>query len=401
MAGAGTAQAAPDKTPIVLFPAFHFNKVVYHVEGQQVDPQCPSSGTFEDWYGNPNPNATFSQVCRDKLMTLQYDSTKINMKDRFSNQVGVTTTFKDYGKTASAPFYDPMFSALESAGWVKDVNIRVAGYDNRLTPDMADFLDNAKALIEDTYNDNGGKPVRLVGHSTGPIFAHYLLTHTSDSWKQKYIQGFTSIAGNLPGQGLLYSTLFAGLNLHNLQYPTSVDNAKSSSKMMISHPSSYLNAADPAVFGDSEVVLADASTGKEYTPNDLSAMMQAPGMPAHAEAVADYYTGFVKFSDSSNYPNVDVRSEIGSGLDTLVGATLSTLSTGQVLDYNNLPVYTADGDGNQEFRTNKSVNVWSNMICHTYKNSDSAGVNHMDLPSNSGVLQRLIADAESATIPCV
>ena len=55
--------------------------------------------------------------------------------------------------------------------------------------------------------------MHLVGHSNGPIYAEYLLTHTSRDWKRKYIHGFTPIAGNFPGQGSLYPILFVGLNI--------------------------------------------------------------------------------------------------------------------------------------------------------------------------------------------
>src|SRR5439155_161711 len=84
--------------------------------------------------------------------------------------------------------------------------------DSRLTPDMGDFLVRTKQLIEQTYRNNGNRPVHLVGHSNGPLYAQYLLTHTSRGWKHRYIHGFTPIAGNFPGQGALYPLLFSGID---------------------------------------------------------------------------------------------------------------------------------------------------------------------------------------------
>ena len=75
-------------------------------------------------------------------------------------------------------------------------------------------------LIEATYRENGRKPVHLVGHSNGPIYVQYLLTHTSQAWKDKYIHGFTPLAGNFPGQGLGYALMFVGVNLPDLAFPT-------------------------------------------------------------------------------------------------------------------------------------------------------------------------------------
>ena len=60
-------------TPIVLFPAWHFTRLAVTVHNQHVDPNCPGSGTFEDLV-NFDPGPTFSQVCRDELLTLRYDA---------------------------------------------------------------------------------------------------------------------------------------------------------------------------------------------------------------------------------------------------------------------------------------------------------------------------------------
>ena len=131
----------------------------------------------------------------------------------------MTVKIADYGRTESAPAYEPMYQALEAAGYRRDRDIRVAGYDARLTPDMAGFLERSKHLIEATYRDNGRRPVHLVGHSNGPIYVQYLLTHTSQEWKEKYIHGFTPLAGNFPGQGLGYALMFVGLNISDLTFP--------------------------------------------------------------------------------------------------------------------------------------------------------------------------------------
>ena len=67
------------------------------------------------------------------------------MRLRFSEQPGVTVSIPDYGMTASAPFYEPMYEALEAAGYTRNLDIRVAGYDARLTPDMDGFLQRLEA----------------------------------------------------------------------------------------------------------------------------------------------------------------------------------------------------------------------------------------------------------------
>lgn len=405
-AGASGAQAATQvshpsaRTPVVLFPAFHFTKLRFSVRGQSVAPACPRIGHFDDWFLNPAPSATFSQVCRDRLMTLRYDGqSREPMPRRFSNQPGVTVNFIDYGTTQSAPFYESLYGALESAGYRRNHSIRVAGYDSRLTPDMGEFLERTKRLIEATYRENGRTPVHLVGHSNGPIYAEYLLTHTAAAWKAKYIHGFTPIAGNLPGQGSLYSILFTGLNIIDFSYPVTQENASSSAAMYLTAPSSYLSAADPEIFGNAETVVQESSTGRSYTPRDYRKLLDDAHL-AWTKPIADYYIGFLEMNETSSFPRVDVYAEKGSGIQTVVGAVLPRLAPGQLIDPATEQFFFRDGDVNQEDLTNNAVGAWSAMRCYHFSLIDNPGVDHFSLPSDSGVLGRLVRDLARPRSAC-
>ncbi|AHI00128.1 hypothetical protein GCM10010174_82410 [Kutzneria viridogrisea] len=389
--GTGTATASPrGRTPVVLFPAFHLTKLKVTVHDQSAAPDCPRSGAFEDWYRNDHPSAEFSQVCQDRLLTLRYERDRAKpMAARFSEQPGVDVRVLDYGRTSSAPFYEQLYRTLEGRGYRRDADIRVAGYDSRLTPDMGGFLRRTVRLVEDTYRDNGNRPVRLVGHSNGPIYAQYLLTHTSRAWRDKYVQGFTPLAGNLPGQGLLYSVLFTGLNVRDFGYPADRANAASSAAMYLTAPSTYLSAADPAVFGDREVVVHDDSTGRDYTPRDYPRLFADAELPV-AQEIAEHYIGFVRFAQPRWFPDVDVHAEKGSGLPTVVGARLPDLTPGQVADPGQF--LNRDGDGNQEDITNEAVTAWQAMRGHSFTISDNPGVDHFSLPGNQNVLNRLLDD---------
>jgi lecithin-cholesterol acyltransferase len=377
--------------PVVLFPAFHFTKLLVTVRHQVVAPNCPRSGTFEDWFSNNHPGTTFSQVCRDKLLTLRYDANPAKpMPLRFSNQQGVTVQISDYGMTQSAPFYETLYRTLEAVGYVRNVSIRVAGYDSRLTPDMGGFLQRTKALIEETYRENGDRPVHLIGHSNGPLYAQYLLTHTTRAWRDRYIHGFTPIAGNFPGQGLVYALFFTGLNILDFSFPTTRENAQSSARMYLSSPSTYMSAADPAIFGHREIVVADASTGRSYTPQDYGRLFKDARLP-QAEEIADDYIGFVKFADPAHFPSVDVYAERGSGIATVVGMQLHNLSVGQVVGAATV-LFKRDGDVNQEDITNTAILAWRAMPCFHFSLTDTPGIDHFSLPANAGVLARLVSD---------
>lgn len=388
-----SATRSPERTPVVLFPAFHFTKLLVSVHNQSVAPDCTRSGSFTDWFQNDQPSTTFSQVCRDKLLTLRFDpDPRVPMPDRFSNQIGVTVTILDYGTTQSAPFYESMYQALEASGYARNRDIRVAGYDARLTPDIGDFLGRTKRLIEETYRDNGKRPVHLVGHSNGPLYAEYLLSHTSQAWKAKYIHGFTPIAGNFPGQGVVYPILFTGLNIEDFSFPATKENAQSSARMYLSAPSTYMSAADPRVFDDQEVVVQDTSTGRTYTPRNYRQLFDDAGL-AQAKEIANYYIGFLKMSTPASFPHVDVYAEKGSGIPTVVGAPLLNLSVGQVIDPNTTQFFIRDGDVNQEDITNNAVLAFHAMPCFRFSLTDNPGIDHFSLPSNAALLARLVGDA--------
>ena len=168
--------------------------------------------------------------------------------------------------------------------------------------------------------------------------------------------------------------------------------------MFLSHPSTFITASDPKIFGDQEIVIRDQSTGTEYTPKDYPELFADAGIP-WATAIGDFYIGGVPFADAAHFPNVDVYAEKGSGLDTLVGLGLADLTIGQQV-IGTTEFLTRDGDINQEDLTNDAVGAWAAMDCFHFSLTDSPGVTHFELPSNAAVLARLIANANAPRSNC-
>jgi lysophospholipase-3 len=387
--------------PVVVFPGAYTTKIEVTVQNQSVAPECPTSGTFEVWFGNDNPSTEFSQVCQDKLLTLVVDPDASKpMPERFSNQPGVTVRLKNFGQTQSAPLYEPLYAFLKAAGYIRDMNIRVAGYDWRLTPDIDDFLERTMALIEETYYLNGNTRVHLWGHSNGPLYAQYLLTSTTQAWKNTFIHGFTPVAGNWAGQGFFYPLLFTGVNILDFTFPMDAETAASSATMHQTFPANYMSAADPAVFHKQEVVVQTVQPSNTYTPKDHRKLFRDAGLTT-AQELAAYYVGFVNFAQHKFFPNVDVYAEKGSGLPTVVGLVLQDLSVGQVVDVSDPDLFILrDGDNNQEDITNDAILVWAAMRCFRFEFTDNVGVGHVSLASDTAVLQRFLANLQRPKSVC-
>jgi lysophospholipase-3 len=293
-----------------------------------------------------------------------------------------------------------MYTFLEAAGYVRNVNIRVAGYDSRLTPDLGGFMGRTVALIEETYRQNGDTPVHLVGHSNGPLYAQYLLTHTSQAWKNQYIHGFTPIAGNWAGAGGVIWLDFTGANLNtpDASLPTDPENAASSAAMFQSFPTTYMSSADPEVF-KKQVVVIGVAEGKQYTPQHYRQLFRDAGMPV-ARELAAHYVGLVKFATPKYFPNVDVYAEKGSGLPTLVGVELQELKVA-TFESNVSDFFLRDGDGNQEDITNDAIkDVWTAMRCYRFEFQDNPGVDHLSLAVNPAVLERLLTHLQQPRSVC-
>jgi lysophospholipase-3 len=394
------AVAAAPRTPIVFFPGYGTTILRVTVHDQTTVKGCPPSGNYED--GIPaNVGTTYDQVCRDRLITPRWNpNRRLPFPKRFSLPPGVKVSIPNYGQSSSAPVYNGFYAALEAAGYTAGRNLVVAGYDFRLTPDLDGFLARTKRLIVRTWRRNHEHPVRLVGHSNGPLYAQYLLTHVSARWKHTYIQGFTDIAGNLPGQGSLWAWVFTGVEVpHVFSLPTTVATARSSARLMALSPATWMSTSDPAVFGRREVVVTDQATGRSYTPAATTRLLRDAGLD-RIKGMIEHYLGFVGFAQPRYFPDVDVSAEAGSGLPTPVGIVLPNLKRGQVVNAATAQYIDLPGDSNQEYITNDAVRVWHKMRCYRFRFNDDPGVTHLGLVTDPAVIKRLLADLRRPRARC-
>jgi lecithin-cholesterol acyltransferase len=377
--------------PVVLFPAFHFTKLLVSVDATSV---ATAYGSFENCFAHDDDSPSFPRTLRNKLLTLEYNPTNsIPMSQRFCNARGVHTSISGFPTACSAPFYEPLYTFLEQRGYTRDENILVAGYDSRLTPDMDNFVSRTKLLVEQAYSNNMRVPVHLISHSNGSCYALHFLREMDSFWKTKFIHGFTSIAGNWTGQGSTYAMLFCGLNIKDFAFPTDAETAATSARMFRSHPATYMSASDPEVFRDVTILVVTGRQQRYYKASQNLELFKDASI-SNANDFAHSYSGFMKILDPQKHPGVDVFIEIGTGLKSHCCTILNSLDEGQVFDPMSGALY-SDGDGNQENRVNYSIIHWSQRSEHGFSLSENFGVTHLDLPFHPDVLDRLISRLSS------
>jgi len=165
-------------------------------------------------------------------LALKYDA-ELN---EFNNEItNLNTTIRDFGgvngmkiidagvfakmKAVQRIYLEDVVESLETRGYRIGQDLRGAPYDFRRIGDQkvrTQFYKDLQKLIEDTYEMNGQTRVHLTGHSLGGILSmNFLNTFMGDNqtWKDKYIESYTSVAAPFLGAPKALKTMLSGDNL--------------------------------------------------------------------------------------------------------------------------------------------------------------------------------------------
>ena len=83
---------------------------------------------------------------------------------------------------------------------------------------MQDYIHKLVHLIEETYEMNDNTRVVIIAHSMGNLYTLYMLNHQPQSWKDKYIQGFFSMAGPWGGAAKTLRLMASGKAMFGFQW---------------------------------------------------------------------------------------------------------------------------------------------------------------------------------------
>lgn len=205
----------------------------------------------------------------------------------------------------------PLVSALEEElGYRDGQNLFGAPYDFRYGPASSvgsQYLSELRELVESAFAANGGKPVILLAHSLGGLFALHLLDRSSISWRRHFIKHLVCLSA--PWGGTVQEMLtFASGSAFGIPVvdPLIVRGEQRSAESNLWLLPAY------RVFG--EMPLVFASNNRTYTARDMPEFLRDIGFD---EGIYPYETRILPMVNRTVEPEgVQLTCIVGLGVGT-------------------------------------------------------------------------------------
>ncbi|KAJ6822783.1 lecithin-cholesterol acyltransferase-like 1 [Iris pallida] len=275
---------------------------------------------FRLWFDPPSVLVPPLTHCFAERMTLYYHRDI----DDYRNAPGVETRVPHFGSTEGLLYLDPnlkhiteymakLVNSLEQIGYENGHNLFGAPYDFRYglaapghpSEVGSKYLKDLQQLIEMASLSNGGKPVILLSHSLGGLFALQLLARATPAWRAKHIAHLITLSAPWGGTVQEMLTFASGYTLGiPLVDPLSVREEQRSSE------SNLWLLPSPELFGSKPLVVTPS---KSYSAKDMPQFLTAIGFEV---GVYPYTTRLVPLVTTLPDPEVNVTCMVGCGVDT-------------------------------------------------------------------------------------
>ncbi|KAL8490184.1 hypothetical protein ACS0TY_025917 [Phlomoides rotata] len=391
--------------PVVLIPGSGGNQL----EARLTEKYNPSSLWCNRWYPlKKDPDGWFRMwfdptlllrpftKCFNQRMMIYYDSDE----DDYHNAPGVETRVPHFGSTQSLLYLDPslksitsymepLVRSLEEIGYINGENLFGAPYDFRYalaaqhhpSKVASKYLSDLKSLVESASASNGGKPVILLSHSLGGLFALHLLDRASISWRQKYVKHFIALSAPWGGTVDEMRTFASGNTLGApLVDPLLVrEEQRSSASNLWLLPS-------PTVFDKGKPLVVTPNFS--YSSSDIVVFLRDIGF---SEGVSPYKTRVFPLIESLPSPEVPVTCVFGSGVKTpeMLVYGMGGFDEGMEVVY-------GDGDGTVNMVSLLALeSTWDGVRNQSIKVIKIEGVSHTDVLKDERALERVIGEVSS------
>lgn len=396
-------QATSNLHPVILVPGNGGNQL----EARLTRGYKPSSlfchwypilkqkgGWFRQWFDPGVLLAPFTQCFADRMM-LFYDKDL----DDYRNAPGVETRVLHFGSTQSLLYLDPslkrataymapLVESLEEIGYVSGETLFGAPYDFRYglaaeghpSKVGSKFLLDLKDLVEKASRDNGGKPVIIVSHSLGGLFALQLLNKNPISWRKKYIKHFVALSTPWGGTVVQMVTFASG---YTLGVPF-VDPLLVREEQRTSESNTWL-LPNAKVFGERKLVITPDAT---YSAHEITRFLNDIGF---SRGVYPYTTRILPLMEQLIAPEVPITCIIGSDV-----RTPETLFYGENGFDEQPDVVYGDGDGTVNMASLLALEkLWAEEKNQPLKVITIGGISHTSILQNDSALAEITGEIYS------
>lgn len=362
------------KSPIIFIPGSFCSLLEVRVN-TTLQPICPKS-LDNQWtllWLNVRLWEPEFLPCFHRIIQFVFNSST----NSFENPIGVEVRLLKNSTTGS--FLDGLlweyvgldkmfYHFIKTFNYTDKLNLHSVPYDFRrgTNESLYEFIRNLKQLIEFTYNRNENQSVHLISHSTGGSMVLFFLSQQSQQWKDRFIQTWISLSGNLAGE---------------------VDNFEDILRGFVSPmiPKEILQTWDfyawrlpePFVFGSKRLLIQ--TTRKNYTSIDIQQFLN----DINATDLAQIYPQTSSILGDLPAPNVDTYC--------FYGVNVSTPIAYRIDEKNRLETIHGWGDGEQDDTTNMSCQLWNETMSDKYrlicKGFDR--ISHTRLVGNDQVLNEI------------
>ncbi|KAI4316599.1 hypothetical protein L6164_024565 [Bauhinia variegata] len=350
------------------------------------------NGWFRLWFDPSVFLAPFTKCFAERMML--YYHPKL---DDYRNAPGVETRVPHFGSTQSLLYLDPylkhataymapLVESLTQIGYVNGETLFGAPYDFRYGlaaeghPSQvgSKFLEDLKNLIEGASSSNAGRPVILVSHSLGGLYALQLLNRNSISWRRKFIKHLVAISAPWGGTVDEMLTFASGSTLGlPVVDPLIVRGEQRSSE------SNLWLLPNPKLFGRDKTLVT--TKNRNYSAHDIADFLKDIGFP---EGVYPFENRILPLMDKIEAPRVPITCVIGSGVKT--PETLFYM-TG---DFDEQPeISYGDGDGTVNMVSLVALqSLWAHRGNQTVRVTRIGGVSHTSILKNEAALKEIIGE---------
>lgn len=314
---------------------------------------------------------------------LNYD----NVTRTTTNQPGVSIRVPGWGSPEVVEWLDPTHAsagsyfkdignALVNIGYDRNKSLRGAPYDFRKAPnENAQFFEDMKILVEETYKANNDTPVTLLAHSMGGPMSLVFLQKQTPDWKHKHIARLISLCGAWAGSAKAVKVFAMGDDLGSLFLQQSVMRAE-----QITSPSLAWLLPSPLFWKNDEVLVE--TTSRNYTFGQLEEFFTDLQYPTGWEMRKDT----IEYSTNFTAPGVEVHCLWGHNVSTV--ERIKYRKT-EVPDGKPDLIF-GDGDGTVNTRSLSACNNWAQMQEQPVKSQPFPNVDHMNILSDNRVIQYIV-----------